>query len=302
MGLRRVTAILAAACSCLASCATTTYTAQRTAFVPAPSLPARMGRPLRAGEVQIQAEANSIRLTDVPTLGPADVRVDTPGLLIPRFMFGLGLHSAFIDYVESGLVLRFGFPQAAEYNLASAQLFPDNDSVSFQLAATVRGNAPLLDAPVRLTLSPIIEMGLLLVPQITKVVETTTPWGGGKPTTRTYEDLDHEVSLHASFFLQFDVGVLDGLLHLHVLGGCQRNVRNYAGSSGTLGFLESVPDTYRDMWIATVGAGAEVDYDVFFFGVAFLYPFEIDADDWFGPSLVLRTGVNLKAFTPRAPE
>ncbi|HOI10516.1 MAG TPA: hypothetical protein PK313_08595 [Myxococcota bacterium] len=271
-----------------------TETVRRTALVPAPYLPSRIGEPLDDMEVRVQGEANPVRLSDGND--PIAMRIhDTTyfgmtGMLIPQAHIGASLYFAPIRHLEIGGQFRWASYRWARANKAGVLGFPaERQRDLWQGGLGLRGNIPI--RRIDLTISPILQMDFVQVPEAEFVRPSEMYPEQGYPAGFAFSRVYRSTWAYPSFFLQVDKGFLASTLHVHMMIGIQRTLENI-GSDDALTGSTSVSSAAA----MSFGIGVEYRYRWFVVGATFFYPVavgeRIEAVT-FGPSLAMRLGATL---------
>ncbi len=286
--------VLAIAICVVASACTHTTSVKRTAIIPAAYLPSRTGEPLDDLQVRIQGEANPVRMSDgsdpIATAVHDTVTTGDPGLLIPQAELGASVYFAPIRYIEIGGQFHWASYRWMRANKAGVLDFPEGrERDLWQGGFGLRGNVPF--RRIDLTLSPILEINFVRVPEAEFVDSSILHPGQGYPPGYRFSRIFTTTWVYPAFFVQLDKGFLGSTLHLHFLVGLERTLENVGfdweqrGESSVEGAL-AIP----------IGIGLEYRYGSMVLGATFFYPvalgWEMESAT-FGPSLALRLGVVL---------
>jgi hypothetical protein len=256
---------------------------RRTALVNAPSLPARTGLPLRAGELRVAGELNPLRVYDAYADALIVPDVGAPGLYVPNIQLGLSLYGAPTEGFEVGGQVRYTRLSWAEPSAVGVLPFPDGDRDLLLGGLGVRGNITLAEG---LTFTLGGELNLTEVEQAVYVCRTCT---GGVTSSRayTFERFD------AAYFMlpTLATGVayrFNDYVGVYTTIAFTLGVRN-TGFDPDLGNLPN--DTLRTMPIFPMGAGVEVNVQRFFANATLFYPLEGVEDLELGLSLAAQAGL-----------
>ncbi|MGD8861373.1 MAG: hypothetical protein PVI30_15295 [Myxococcales bacterium] len=259
---------------------------RRTALIPAPTLPARAGAPLGAGQGRASLELDGFELTPLhyPELNSADE--GDPGVLIPDFHLGGSFYLGVSGSIEVGARLQYTHASWSDPNVSGVLPLPDDtDQTLWSGGPGMRLNLALQEEGdgTPITLSLLGELGITSLPEVT----FRRAGGTGADGDPAYV-LDREedrLFLIPNLAAALDVGVGHGL-DLGLLLGVQQSVTNVGFDS-----LEHLDDdTTEPFAVGYAGVGVEYLFEPIVVSLYALLPFHGQELIDFGPRGRLQLG------------
>ena len=269
---------------------------RRTAFIPAPTAPARTGLPLEKGAIRFEGFANGINMGDTIYDGDWLIedspQVGDPGVLIPDLHLGASLYFGLPKGLELGFQLGYAAMDWSHRNATGVLPFPDDQQRDlFSGGLGARFTFPLKSE--QLSLSILGQLDVTSVPQAVFVCVdqeacTSDQVSGDFEAMDIYrfERLDEEMFILPNFALQLGWKV-DPTFMPYLFLGLQTTVTN----TGFEADRSTLPDDKLEaLMVGYVGIGVDADIEGFVVGGSFYFPFEGEERLDFGPSFAFKIG------------
>lgn len=140
-------------------------TYRRTAVVPRPLPPSRLGRPLEQGDLLFSGQFHS-RLPGTP-LGQPAPGFTGPGVVVPDWMAGGAVYGAFSRFAEMGFQGSFGSIRAAPANPSHLLALPEDCTDRTVASAGVGTRLSLRPPGSRIDAAVLLELNIQRVQQVT---------------------------------------------------------------------------------------------------------------------------------------
>lgn len=262
---------------------------KRTALIPAPKLPARVGRPLQAGKFRMGGD---MQVAAITRGWPVTPRLGDPGVLIPNLVLGGSAYVGLTDSIEIGARVNYSDTRLASANTHGVIDFPGNGASTFGAGAGTRINVPVARVgQAALTLALLGELDLTTVPEAS--FRRTTPIRGDADYDY-YEDAQYElVDIHREAVVvpnaAVALGVQGGIGYGSVLLGVTTSIRNIGFDS-----LDNLTERELNGFaVGYLGVGGEVVFGRVYVGGHAYLPFEGQDLLNFGLRLQVHAGVEL---------
>lgn len=277
----------------LSGCGMATHVYQRTATVGNPSVPARSGAPLWAGDVRLNGEVNSVLLGGPYTA--TNSSGESPSLWVSRVEFGGAAYFGISDFFEMGVHGRYAPYGVTKANIDDAPSPPANARDGTKtLGMGLRVNVPVGEDDSGFV-SILAELNFQTITHVeweTAYYEWqsrgTTDSYAGLTTVETSTVSQPKLSLQAG-------GTVLPALKLFGLTGLDTQHRNELTTKyqHTMDVIHDEPEPLEAYPVFIVGAGVEYRMEAFFATAIVFYPLHTETELEFGPALYSALGVTL---------